>query len=407
MKNFSKHRIGGNVIITSGYPFESERFSNEGGIPLIRIRDLQASSTAINYIGKYSDLYVVNPGDILIGMDGDFLITKWRGENALLNQRVLRLRKSENDVIDIGFLYYWLQPFLLQLNNQTTGTTVKHLSINSLTNAIIEAPDFPEQHRIAEILTKVDDDITLTDALIQKYQHIKQGLMQDLLTKGIDENSNIRKISDKNHFKQSVLGLLPENWDVVPMGKFVISSSFGPRFSSNLYANEGSIALVRTTDLDQDGNINYSTLPLVKSDSAFFKNHFLEINDLMISRSGTIGIASVFEGHSYPTIPGAFLIRFRFKPTLKSQYIRRYFNWGVGRKRIINEAAGGVQQNVTGTALLKLLIPIPPLYEQEKIIAILSNTDRVIEIERIYLAKLTRLKRGLMQDLLTENVLIN
>jgi type I restriction enzyme S subunit len=82
----------------------------------------------------------------------------------------------------------------------------------------IPLPPLPEQRKIAQILETVDNAIEKTEKIIEKYKRIKQGLMQDLLTKGIDEKGNIR--SEKTHkFKDSPLGRIPEEWEVVRLGE--------------------------------------------------------------------------------------------------------------------------------------------------------------------------------------------
>jgi len=89
-----KHESWGRVLlgeiakIQNGFPFKSSQFTKDEGIPLIRIRDVGADSTDTNYVGEYDPAYLVEAGDFLIGMDGDFNSARWRGPKGLLNQRV-------------------------------------------------------------------------------------------------------------------------------------------------------------------------------------------------------------------------------------------------------------------------------------------------------------------------------
>ena len=93
-----------------------------------------------------------------------------------------------------------------------TGTSFPAISAKDLSKVSIKLPPLSEQQKIAQILTKVDEAITQTEKLIAKYQRIKTGLMQDLLTKGIDKNGNIR--SEATHeFKDSHLGRIPVEWE--------------------------------------------------------------------------------------------------------------------------------------------------------------------------------------------------
>lgn len=113
--------------LISGYPFGSEDFSSEEGMPLIRIRDITAAefSTFIDP-GLVPEEATIRDGDVLVGMDGDFNVALWsRGEGAL-NQRVCVLRAQ--DWQDPRFIAYALPDKLRAINDVTYSTTVKHLS---------------------------------------------------------------------------------------------------------------------------------------------------------------------------------------------------------------------------------------------------------------------------------------
>ena len=135
-------------------------------------------------------------------------------------------------------------------------------------------------------------------------------------------------------------------WDLAPFGSIVAHSAFGPRFGGDSYADDGNVATLRTTDLDTWGRISYESMPLARLDESRFENHLLHPGDLVITRSGTCGIAAVFEGHPIPVLPGAFLIRFRLKASSDPQFYRYYFNSPNGRKHILSVARGAVQQNL-------------------------------------------------------------
>jgi len=109
----SKIKIGGHIKIIPGFPFNSAHFNSDGeGFPLIRIRDLLASKIETFYKGDYSAEFLIDEGDVLIGMDGDFHIVKWKNKRkALLNQRIMKVAQKEGAKINIGYFYYFLFPF--------------------------------------------------------------------------------------------------------------------------------------------------------------------------------------------------------------------------------------------------------------------------------------------------------
>ncbi|MBK6933444.1 MAG: restriction endonuclease subunit S [Saprospirales bacterium] len=117
--------------IQNGFAFSSNYFNHTDGVPLIRIRDINKPETENLYSGEYSEEFIVNNKDILIGMDGDFNVSKWPGKKGLLNQRVCRL--IFNAVYyDKEFLFICLQPYLNAINEETSAVTVKHLSSRSI-----------------------------------------------------------------------------------------------------------------------------------------------------------------------------------------------------------------------------------------------------------------------------------
>ncbi|MGL5936794.1 MAG: restriction endonuclease subunit S, partial [Cetobacterium sp.] len=143
------------VSITSGFAFKSNLFSESEGVPLIRIRDVVRGVTETFYTGEYSKEFIINNGDILIGMDGDFNRARWKGGRALLNQRVCKIKADESNLCD-NYLYHFLPKALDSINEKTHAVTVKHLSVKGIRDIKIPLPPITEQKRIAAILDKAD-----------------------------------------------------------------------------------------------------------------------------------------------------------------------------------------------------------------------------------------------------------
>lgn len=145
-----------------GFAFKSSQFNSEKrGMPLIRIRDISTTDTQAYFGGDYDSAYVVQAGDYLVGMDGDFNLRRWRGKDGLLNQRVMRINGWRCGV-NPEFVKIPLQMVLNHLHGDTSLTTVKHLSAKQVNGIEIPLPPLPEQHRI---VAKVDQLMTLCDQL--------------------------------------------------------------------------------------------------------------------------------------------------------------------------------------------------------------------------------------------------
>lgn len=111
-----------------GYPFNSSLFNENEGIPVVRIRDIIANSKTTFTIEKIDGRYLLNDGDILIGMDGDFHIQRWMNGIAYINQRVVRLRAKTDCIYNSCFIENVIREPIFFLNSIIVGTTVAHLS---------------------------------------------------------------------------------------------------------------------------------------------------------------------------------------------------------------------------------------------------------------------------------------
>ncbi|WP_346884892.1 restriction endonuclease subunit S [Clostridium sp. UBA4395] len=164
----------------TGYPFSSELFNIERiGIPLIRIRDLITSNISTFYIGEYNQEFIVNYNDVLIGMDGEFNIVRWKNSEGLLNQRICRITSKQ---YNLTYIYYSLQDILKQIERETPSTTVKHLVIKDMLSRKVALPQSEEQNKIANIISLVDAQIEDYENKKTKLEELKKGLMQQLLT---------------------------------------------------------------------------------------------------------------------------------------------------------------------------------------------------------------------------------
>ena len=111
-----------------GYPFNSSLFNENEGIPVVRIRDIIANSKTTFTIENIDNRYLLNDGDILIGMDGDFHIQRWMNGIAYINQRVVRLRAKTDCIYNSCFIENVIREPIFFLNSIIVGTTVAHLS---------------------------------------------------------------------------------------------------------------------------------------------------------------------------------------------------------------------------------------------------------------------------------------
>ncbi|MDM1043056.1 MULTISPECIES: restriction endonuclease subunit S [Empedobacter] len=139
-EGWEKVKLGDIAKITFGYPFKANDFNSESkGTPIIRIRNIPKSETSDYTTEIVDDKYIVNNGDILIGMDGEFYLNFWTGNKGYLVQRVCRLVAV--DYSNQGYLLEALRAPINYYQNSIDGATVAHLGKKHLDEIEIVLPN--------------------------------------------------------------------------------------------------------------------------------------------------------------------------------------------------------------------------------------------------------------------------
>ena len=191
--------------------------------------------------------------------------------------------------IDQSYLEHYLIFREPDFRNASQGSTFEAISSAELNGWEISHPTFrPEQTKIAEILSTVDRAIEQTEALIAKQQRIKTGLMQDLLTRGIDEHGNLR--SEETHqFKDSPLGRIPVEWEVLPFGDVIESAVDGP-FGSNLktehYVVDPGVRVLRLQNVGNGEFMDSDAVWISSEHADRLSRHLVVPGDILVASLG-------------------------------------------------------------------------------------------------------------------------
>ena len=157
--------------IQYGYAFDSTCFTEDSTyLPLVRIRDVKRGYSETFYSGNYPNDYIIDNGSLLVGMDGEFNIARWKGGKALLNQRVCKITARNN--VDEEYLRFALTKALKEIENRTSFVTVKHLSAKELNRLEIDIPDYRVQISISGTLTKIENIIFTRQQQLQKLDEL-------------------------------------------------------------------------------------------------------------------------------------------------------------------------------------------------------------------------------------------
>lgn len=294
-----------------------------------------------------------------------------------------------------------------QIINLGQGYTRFNLPKTELLKKLkLELPSENEQKKISEILTKAVSIIEKTQAAIAKYKAIKQGMLQDLFTRGIDLNTNKlrpRYQDAPELYKESKLGMIPWEWDEKIFGEEV-DLIHGHQFRDYDFTEFG-IPVVKIGQVKPD-NVDLSSCSFVaygREDE--FQNEIIRNGDVLMALTGaTLGKACLVKG-----LNGIVLQNYRvgrFEPIIKQNDIDKEFLYylliaGDLLTQIFNKVNTGAQGNIGKADFEKATFKKPPFDEQQKIAERLKAIDNKLQTEHTYLQKMQSLKKGLMEDLLS------
>ena len=224
MEGWKTDKLKNYISVESGYAFKTEDFSTTG-IPVVKIGNIVDNTTkptnGDSYIRK-EDLslyenYIIREGDVLIAMSGNTTCKMGRVSKAfspsLVNQRVGWI-KPLNSEINIDFVYYLLQSESYQnkLWNYATATGQPNLSPRDICKINFYKPSLPEQSAIAAVLSKVDEAIAAVQGSIAAAERLKKSLMQNLLTGRMKPDGTLRK--EDEFYVDEKFGRVPKGWEV-------------------------------------------------------------------------------------------------------------------------------------------------------------------------------------------------
>ncbi len=303
--------------------------------------------------------------------------------------------------INNEFLYYLLVFEKYQLIKIAQGSTFESINSTELENWLLPNLDsIPEQQQIAKILDTVDKAIAQTETLIAKYKRVKTGLMQDLLTRGIDENGQLRDRTT-HKFKRSPLGMIPLTWiscNLKDVTNNIVGGGTPSRSKSDYWS--GDIPWTSVKDFTDDLQVLYNTEEsITKKGLMNSAANLIEAGIPVICTRMAVGRAAIT---FIPTAINQDLKALYPSSQINSKYLLILLKFY--RQKLESLAIGSTVKGIRIEELLFFSISIPPLSEQEKIINILDNAGEIIINEQKKLTKLQKIKTGLMQDLLTGKI---
>ena len=346
---------------------------------------------------KESSAKLLPKGTVLLTTRASIGITAILENPASTNQGFQSLIAKNNCCSE--FLYYVIPLIKDEMLSRASGSTFAEISAKKLSTITFQLPPLPEQQRIAKALSDVDALISTTEKLIQKKKNIKQGAMQNLLT----GKKRLPGFAKSTNYKQSELGLIPEDWEVKEFGDYALIVRGGsPRPIQNfLTTNSDGINWIKIGDVKPEDKYIVSTeekiIPEGKS-----RSREVHKGDFILSNSMSFGRPYILQIDG--CIHDGWLAIQNYQETFDSDFL--YYLLGSDEifQQYIEMAAGSSVQNLNKEKVAKLLVPIFDKKEQTAIASVLSSMDKEIETLNTKLEKYRNLKTAMMQQLLTGKI---
>ena len=329
---------------------------------------------------------------------------------------------------DKDFLYYLLASSFAyyQFCEVVSGAVVKNLNSDKVACALFPLPPINEQHRIVakieELLPYIERygkaeehlttlNTTFPEALKKSIlQEAVQGKLvpqnpddepasvlleriraekQELIKQGkIKQNKNESVIITRDKIPYEIIDgkerciadevpfELPESWCWCRWGTISESIQYG----YNAPAKEnGRIKMVRISDI-QDNKVLWDTVPFCDIDEESIETYLLKQNDILFARTGgTVGKSYLVKEVPKDAIYAGYLIRTRYSNNLSSEYLKFFMESDLYWIQLRNGTVATAQPNCNGKTLANMLVPIPPLAEQKRIVAKIEEIMPMIE----------------------------
>ena len=411
------------AAINSGGTPSTENADFWGGdIPWVTPTDITACKT--NYLfdtanritksGLHSCSAKLLPaGSILFTSRATVGVSRIAGIPVCTNQGFKSLTPSAET--DGKFLYYQVQRLRGAFERYAAGSTFPEINKKDTARVLIPHPtDVRVQQKIATILSTIDTAIEQTEALIEKYQHIKAGLMHDLFTRGVLPNGQLRPPREQapELYQETAIGWIPREWEVSGLASkgragtsWIRTGPFGSSLKGEHWRIDGH-PVITIGALGIGEFIDSELLFVGSKDASRLIDFQLKENDVVFSRVADVGRSVVVREAQAGWIMSSNLMRIAVNETrLRPDYLQMQLASDSRIKSQIRASVNSGGRDVANSEVLnRLRFALPRPDEQDRIIGMANRLTQRMNAEMHRVAKLQAQKLGLMQDLLTGKV---
>jgi type I restriction enzyme, S subunit len=307
--------------------------------------------------------------------------------------------------VDLKWLYYSLANFDLEKLNEATG--VPSINRDWLSRIVFLNPGFERQQKIAAILTSIDTAIEKTEALIEKYQQIKAGLMHDLFTRGVLPNGQLRPPRDQapELYQETAIGWIPKEWNLTTCAK-VCEKIIDCKNRTPPEAPDG-FPVIRTPNVR---NGEFVDDELLHTDEHSYQVWTMrgrpQVGDIVITREAPVGeVCAIPSRHPLACLSQRMMLYRPNHEVIDSSYFLYALQSRHVQNRLDLISGGSTVGHVRVGDIRDLWLLMPESRAEQAHIAFrLDSISNNLNVEKQHLNKLRNQRLGLMQDLLTGKV---
>ena len=385
------------------------------GYPWVTIADLRSSPVSktaeqITRAGiKGSSVRLVKSGTPMMSFKLTIGRVAVAGVDLYTNEAIVAV-DGKPGIADNRWLFHSLPRIASAgiLDSAVKGNT---LNKHKLERLFLRLPPLPEQRRVARILDTAADAIRSAEQLIAKLEQVRQGLLRDLLTHGIEATGCLRDLP-KGDLQSSKLGLIPPSWRVAYLGDLgaqgapvLRTGPFGSSLKGEDWVSSG-VPVITIGSLGE-GVLDYEELLFISEAKASTLDVYrVRKGEIVFSRVADVGRSVVVRHEHDGWVMSSNLMKITLDPSRAApDYMQLALAYDPRvRKQLRATVNSSGRDVVSGSIVKALLIPLPPIEEQHRICVIASQSRELIAVEADFLSKLHLLEQGLMDDLLTGRV---
>lgn len=353
-------------------------------------------------------LRVAKSGSVLISVRAPVGTMNYADRDYCIG-RGLGAFKAKPGLANTTFLKHAVELNSSYLHRRSQGSTFAAVSTTDVRSVPVPVLSPEAQDWIASILTSVDTAIERTEALIAKHQQIKAGLMNDLFTRGVLPNGQLRP---KESLVLTPCGPLPCSWHLGPIIELtdrarqpILTGPFGADLGASDFVDEG-VPVLRIGNVQQ-GFLDLTNLLYVSDKKAStLARYRIQTGDLLFARQGaTTGRNALADDRANGSLINYHIIRVALdRERCAPLFVEGAFACDVVKRQIERDKGRGTREGINTAQLTSLEFPIAPVDEQRRIAEVLSRQNKVIAAIQCHQEALQKQKLGLMQDLLTGRV---